>query len=230
MEGGPEVEQLELTAEKRDVGKGVARRLRREGYVPAVVYGRDIEGLPLRIDAKDFQRITSAGARNALIKLRVKGDRKRSGHTVMLKEVQRDPIKGDVLHADLYQVSLEQKITTRVPVALVGSDAVERSGGVLQHHLREIEVECLPTEIPERFTLDVSGLEIGDRLSVADLEVSDAVKVLAESNEVVCAVVAPRAIEEEEVEAEEPEEGLPEEGAPAEEVTEAPAEEQGEEE
>jgi len=213
------MQQIELTARKREAGKNAAKRLRREGLLPAVIYGKDIESLPIAVDAREFTRAYESTGRNVLITLTIEGDGEASKHTVMVKEVQRHPLRREIIHADFHRISLEDKITTVVPLVLTGEEQVEKAGGILQHQLREIEVKVLPTEIPEAITADVAELEVGDSLTVGDLRVPEGVEVLTPPEEVIVSVVAPKVVEE----APEAGEEAPEEGAP--ETEEARAEE-----
>lgn len=190
---------------RQATGKGAVRKLREKGRVPAILYGKGIEGdaLPLEIDTKEFTRLIDRAGVNVLIDLDVAD---RGKYTVMVKEVQRDVVKGDVLHVDFQRVSLTEEITATVPVELEGTPAGVAQGGILQFTARELEVRCLPTDLPESIKVDVSDLRIGQSLLVKDIEVSDAVTILTEPEEVVATVVAPTQDEEAEEEAKEAEE------------------------
>ncbi len=129
---------------------------------------------------------TEAGE-NVIISLKA-GDKTR---TVIVKDLQTDPVRGDLLHVDLYQISLKERLKASVPIEVRGEAPGVKEGGILQHRLREIEVECLPTEIPEFIPVDVSGLSIGDSLHVKDLRVTGDLKILADGEESVISVVPP---------------------------------------
>jgi large subunit ribosomal protein L25 len=198
---------------RKEHGKGVARKLRAAGRIPAVCYRRNAEPVPVSLDPKELDlllRNASSGI-NTLIDLKVTGGGDFDGRQVLVKELQRDPISGAYLHADLYAVDLQQKIHVSVPINLTGTSiGVSLGGGVLDYATRELDVECLPNAIPEEFTIDVSEIEIGQSLHVRDIVVPENVEVLNDPDVTVMSVVAPVAIEEE-APAEEEEEG--EEGA-----------------
>jgi large subunit ribosomal protein L25 len=183
--------EQKLVVEKREeTGKGVARRLRAAGRVPAVLYGHDVEATPLSVDARDLIHLFHTGAgTNVLVDLVVDGRE----HLAMAREVQRDHIKGRFIHVDFLAVSRTQQVTVSVPVRLVGESAGVKAGGVLEHHLWDVQVECLPTEVPDAIEADVSALEIGDSLKVADLVAPGGVTILTSPDESVVAVQQPQA-------------------------------------
>ena len=183
------MEKISLEAEIREkVGKGSSGRLRRTGYIPAVLYGEKEEPQPLIVNTKDLEKALSTEAgENVIISLKV-GDRAR---TVIVKELQTDPVRGDLLHVDLCQISLREKLKAAVPIEVRGEAPGVKEGGILQHRLREIEVECLPTEIPESIPVDVGGLGIGDSLHIKDLKVTGDIKILVDKEETVVSIVPP---------------------------------------
>jgi len=214
-----------LVAEPRDAtGKGVARKLRAAGRIPAVVYGRGTESRAISVDPSALLRLLQSGGAgmNTLIELRVEG----TAQTVLVKELQRDPVRGRPLHTDFFLVDLDQKVEVSVPIHLVGRPAGVETGGILDHPLRELELECLPRAIPESVDVDVSALEVGDSIHVSDLALPEGVSVRTEANLAVASVIAPAVVEEpvveEEIEGEEAaaegEEGEAAEGEPAEPV------------
>ncbi len=189
------IESLKST--RRDgVGKGVARRLREAGNVPAIYYGRGETPVAISVQAKELELLLhGASGSNVIVDLKVEGaeaaDRK-----AILREVQRHPVRGTILHVDLQHISLSERITVEVPIVLVGvPTGVKDGGGILEHNLREVEVECLPTEIPEKFAVDVSHLNIGDSVHVSDLVIGN-VKVNTEAERTVATVVPPTVLEE----------------------------------
>lgn len=186
-----------LKSTRRDgVGKGVARRLREAGRVPAIYYGRGEEPVALSLHAKEIETLLhGASASNVIVDLKVEGaaaaDRK-----AILREVQRHPVRGTILHVDLQHISLSERITVEVPIVLVGvPTGVKDGGGILEHILREVEVECLPTDIPQNFSIDVSHLNIGDSVHVSDIAKGN-VDVLTEAEQPVATVVPPTVLEE----------------------------------
>ena len=170
------------------VRTGKGRQLRRENLVPAVMYGQGMEAAVLAVPAADMKSFVQHGSINALIDLAV-GD---NTHTVMIKELQRDRIKDEVLHVDFYAVNLKEKLTTSVPIHLQGEAAGVKAGGVVQYQTREVEVNCLPTEIPDSFDLEISDMEIGDSKTVADLILTGDVEIMTPLTEVVVSIQAPR--------------------------------------
>jgi len=199
-----------LVAETRDAtGKGVARKLRATGRIPAVVYGRGAESKAISIDPIALQRLlqrTGAGM-NTLIELSVDD----TTRTVLVKELQRDPVRGRPLHADFYLIELDKTVEVSVPIHLVGKPPGVEEGGILDHPLREIELECLPQAIPEGVDVDVSGLDVGGSIHVRDLALPEGVSVRTDENQAVASVVAPAVVEEPVVEElEEGEEGVAE--------------------
>jgi large subunit ribosomal protein L25 len=212
-----------LVAELRDAtGKGVARKLRAAGRIPAVVYGKGVESQAISVDPSALQRLlqsTGAGM-NTLIELSVDG----ATRTVLVKELQRDPVRGRPLHTDFYLVELDKTVEVAVPIHLVGRPEGVELGGILDHPLRELELECLPRAIPESVDVDVTALDVGDSIHVRDLELPEGVSVRTDGNLAVASVIAPAVVEEPVAEeAEEAEEGE-EAAAEGEEAAEAPAE------
>jgi large subunit ribosomal protein L25 len=185
---------VELEVSTRDAtGKGPMRRLRAEGGVPAVVYGSGSEQLNLKVDAFSLGRVVRHGT-NQLIDLKGLG----KGRLVLLKELQRDPVSQSLIHADFFEVDTKKKIHVAVPLHYEGRSHGVEMGGVQEVLVREVEVECLPLEIPDSFTLDVSALDIGDSLHISDLSLPDTVSLLVADDVTVVHVVAPRVVEEEE--------------------------------
>jgi large subunit ribosomal protein L25 len=214
--------EYKLAAENRsEAGKGAARRLRASGRVPAVLYGHGSKPEHLSVDARQFGQAlrTDAGV-NVLIELQVG----RTRHLALAKEIQRHPVRGDLIHVDFIQVRRGEKVHVQVPVHLVGEAPGVREGGIADQDLYQLNVEAEVTAVPEAVEADVSGLGIGDVLRVADLKAPNGAVILDDPEAPVVSVVAPTV--EPEPEAEEAEEG---EGAEAVEGAEgATAEEPGE--
>ncbi len=186
--------EIVVAAESRkETGKNVNRRLRVQGRIPGVLYGSKQEPIPVAVSPKDISAILkSATGGNTLFELELGGQRRR----VILKEFQMEPLKHRLLHADFYEVALDKPIEVKVHVELVGTPVgVKTQGGVLDFVTRELEVACLPMDIPEKIVVDVSPLEIGKHIRVSDIQMPAKVKVLAEADLVVVHVVAPRAEE-----------------------------------
>ena len=194
------MERVQLKAEIREeVGKKFTKRLRKEGCVPAVVYKEGKKTAHLKVNEKDLLGTlhTKAGA-NVLINLKIddgtKGKDKDKDHVVIVKEVQRHPIKDHLLHVDFQEISLTEKLTVDVPVVVKGeAEGVVKDEGILEHVLWEVKVECLPTDIPEKIEVDVAHMKIGDSILVKDLKVPPGVKVLADMEQTIISVVPPYA-------------------------------------
>lgn len=203
-------ETVRLEVEPRDrTGKGGARSLRREGYIPAVVYGHGDDSTNVKIRVEDLDSLLGRiSVDNTLIDLQVAKGRPQR---VLIREVQRHPFKSEILHVDFFHIRADEKIRVEVPLHLTGEAPGVEEGGILQQNRHEVEIECLPGDIPERFELDVSGLSIGDSLHVRDLDARD-VMVLADPDLTLCTVVPPTVITVEEEE--EPEITLLEEMEP----------------
>lgn len=208
---------LEVEARER-TGKGVARKLRAAGRIPAVLYGGGRPAFPLALDPIRLQKLLHASdmGMNTLIDLKVTGHAELDGKTVMVRELQRDPVRGSFVHADLYEVDLRQTIEVSVPIHVTGkSVGVELGGGILDHALREVEVKCLPRAIPDEFVVDVTPLQLGDSLHVRDLALPPGVELVSDADLSIVSVVAPVKEEEPTAEALEGEE-VAAEAAPAE--------------
>lgn len=187
-----------LNASRRErSGKGSAGRVRRTGLVPGVVYGQGVEPITIQINAKELGRlIHGAAGEHAIVELTIEGDAKASG-PAMLKEVQHHPVKGDVVHADLFRIDLTKKIKTLVPTKLDGQAKGVVDGGIVEHTTREVEVLCLPTAIPDFLVVKISELGIGHSVHVNELVVPEGIEVLTNPERVVASCLAPRAIKEE---------------------------------
>jgi large subunit ribosomal protein L25 len=186
-----------LNGEQRTgTGKSFVRKLRVAGRIPAIYYGRGEQPISLTVNAKEVETLIhgSAGA-NVIVDLLVAGaataDRK-----ALIREIQRDPVQGNILHLDLQHISLTERITVEVPIELIGIPVgVKDGGGILEHVLREVEVECLPTDIPAHLEADVTMLNIGDSLHVSDLK-AERVTILTEADRPIATVVPPTILEE----------------------------------
>jgi large subunit ribosomal protein L25 len=187
---------VDLKGEVRTaVGKAEAKRLRRALRIPGIVYGGPQGPLPVVVSPQELLSALGAGE-NVLINLSLGGTEEIQTRMVILKELQLDPVKGRPLHADFLEVSMERKIRVEVPVVLAGeSVGVKSKGGILEQSLRQLFVECLPLNIPERITVDVSALDIGNAIHVRDLTVGEGVRILEDAGRVVTSVVAPAAEE-----------------------------------
>jgi large subunit ribosomal protein L25 len=205
------MEIVALNVRKRShSGKGPARRLRAAGKIPGVLYGPRLrESILLEIDRGEFAKKLGVLEGSALLQLRSEAPELES-RMVLLREVQEHPVTGRVLHADFYEVDLAKKLEVNVALHFTGKPAGAERGGILQPVVREITVECLPTEIPEYISVDVSGLDIHDAIHVADLQLPPGVTAVFDENFTVVTVLPP-VVEEVRVEAAE---AAPEAAAP----------------
>ncbi len=190
--------QTELMVSSREaLGKGSARSLRREGLVPAVVYGKSFEACALSVDPKALKKsISTEAGLNTLITL--KGEGSFSNQVVILKDLQVDPVVGNVLHADFQVINLTAKVSVMVPVHPVGKSAGEKEGGNLSVIRHEIEVVCLPNAIPASIDIDVTELQIGDVVHVEDLQLGEDVEVPHDANFTILTIAGRMAEEAEE--------------------------------
>ncbi len=194
------MKSIELQVELREgVGKKLVKALRREEKIPAILYGRGIDSTPLSVGKKDFHLAThtKAGA-NALINLKIQGAKGKKETTCLIKEVQRDPVSDEIDHVDFAAVSLTEKI--RVNVSIVVKEIEEsigvKEGGILDQVHHEIEVECLPTQIPDRIEVSAKALKIGDAIHIKELILPSGVTPILEAEEVVVSLHPPRKEEE----------------------------------
>jgi large subunit ribosomal protein L25 len=180
---------------RTEVGKQVAKRLRRAQRIPAVVYGGEGGPVSAAVNPQELLAALESGE-NTLINLSLAGGPAPQTSLVILKELQRDPVKGRPLHADFQAISMERKIRVEVPLVLSGDPiGVKDKGGILEHTLRQLSVECLPINIPEKFVVDVSGLDIGNALHVRDVQVAEGIRILDDGARVLASVSAPAAEE-----------------------------------
>jgi large subunit ribosomal protein L25 len=186
--------QAMLKVETRGTrGKGAARRLRRAGSIPGSLYGREIEPVSVQADTRDFAALVSAiSVENTIVELSVDGDAPRR---VLIREIQRHPVRPDFLHVDFYEIRAGEKLKVNVPLHLIGTPIGVRNGGTLQQVRHELEIECLPSEIPPSFEIDISELEIGDSLHISDVD-AGGLDVMEDGARTICAVAAPRVVEE----------------------------------
>lgn len=180
--------------ERSEFGKNASRRLRARGSIPAVLYGHGSQNVSIAVDPKKVVEIlTSETGRNTIFKLDVNG----RFEDVLIREYQLHPVKGTLLHVDFQRVAMDEVMEFEVPVEVVGTAPGVKAGGILDVVLRELTVECLPSEVPDHIQVDVSNLEIGGMVRVSDLQVDTSkIKVLNDPHLVVLVVTAPRVEEE----------------------------------
>jgi large subunit ribosomal protein L25 len=194
-------DEIKLVGEKRECSTGAGlTQLRVEGRIPAVLYGPSIDSTPISVDEKEFKAaISTEHGENALIKLKI-GSKK--AVTTLVKEIQVHPVTYKIIHVDLCQIDLTHEIEVEVPLEVEGDAVgVKTEGGVLEHIIRNLKVKCMPTEIPDKFVVDVAELNIGDGIKVKDIPVVKGVEILDDPEAVAVNVVAPTELKE-------PEEGV----------------------
>ncbi|MHB8072031.1 MAG: 50S ribosomal protein L25 [Candidatus Cryosericum sp.] len=203
------MQRVAIEAVARESGKhGKLSALRRQGFIPAVVYGHGMTPLSVAVQTRSFERIRRTTGESAIVELQF-GDGKTI--TTVVHEFQRNPIRDTYTHVDFLSISLDEPLTSKVPIRPVGTAIGLKEGGVLEHSLYELEVEALPLDIPDYLEVDVSGLALKHSIHVADLQLGDKVKVLTSESATVFSVVAPVIEEAPAV----PEEGAVAEGAAA---------------
>ncbi len=201
------MQQARLEAEKRDsFGKGSARALRRAGAIPAVLYGRHQEVIPLQVNEHVFRTFLRLNGENVLIDLDIA---EYGAETAMIRDVQKHPVvKRTLLHADFIRVSLDEPVTTTVPIVLEGTPVgVREADGVLEFPLRELTLHCLPTLLPDDIRLDVSELELNDLIHVGSVSLAEGIDVIDDAQTMIAGVSPPK-VEEEVTEALEGDEAL----------------------
>ena len=178
---------------REERGKNASRRLRAKGFVPVVVYGGNQETASTTIVRREFARLLRTHGRNKIFTLNFDG----SATPVKIADLQVDPVRGDLIHADLMRISLTEKTTFELPIKIVGeSSGIKNDGGLIDIVTHSLEIRCLPTDLPETIDVDVTELGIGDHLRVKDLKVSEKIEVLSDPETVVVTVAAPRVEEE----------------------------------
>ncbi len=200
-------QQIKLSATTRkETGKGVAKRMRREGKLPAVVYGHKTDPIHLTLETKQLLTLLGGGkGESSLINLSVDGNGGPSEKTVMIKELQVNPLTRHCLHVDFFEVSMDEELTLSLPINLTGEAAGVEMGGILQQVRREIEIKCLPSDIPDSISIDVSALNIGDSVHLKDISLPSGIKVMDDEDLTIVTILAPAV--EKEVAEEEVEEG-----------------------
>ncbi len=204
------MEEILLKAETRKGrGKGVARKLRKEGSIPAVLYGKDIEPTAIAISAREWTVLTRHMRRNVILNMELRTNEGIEKRPVMIKDIQKDFLGNDTFHIDFLQVSMERTIEIDIPIHLTGAAKGTVDDGIIEQHLRTVRVECLPTQIPEKIEVDITDLGIGDSFHVRDISLPG-IKLLEGMDVAVVTVIPPETKEKpvtvEEVEPEKKEE------------------------
>jgi len=208
------LEQFELNATvRKTTGNSPARELRRGGHIPAVLYGPQTEPVLLSVNIKELEQVFKKGNIGSIILNLIIQNGKKVTKPAMIKEFQSHPVSGDFLHIDFYEIDMQRKINVMIPVVTKGISKGVELGGLLQIIRREIEVLCMPGDIPEAIELDITDMDVGDSVHVEEIPLGDNVEISSDVNFTVLTIVSPKV---EEVEEEEEEEGLEGEEAAAE--------------
>ena len=200
-----------LAARRRhETGKGAARRLRAAGEVPAVLYGKDQEPISLTLNAREALRLFhSISVENTIVNVEIDDDKE--AQETLVREIQMHPYRPDIVHVDFYCIERGVALEVDIPANYIGTPQGVRDGGVLEVILHELRVKCLPSLIPDKIEIEISGLDIGDSIHASEITMDEGVELLTDPGQTICLVSAPRAEEEVEEEIDELEEG--EEGA-----------------
>ena len=191
--------QVKLKAEPRSAtGRSAARKLKARGIVPAVIYGSKQKPQPLQVAVRDINVMLShASGENILVELEIAGEK--GNRSALVQEIQHSPVGGDILHVDFHAISMDEAIQADVPLEAVGiANGVKNFGGLLEQSLRSLTIECLPRDLPDKITVDISALNIGDAIHVRDIQLPQGVKAKVQPDLTAFSVVEP-AVEEEPV-------------------------------
>jgi len=189
------MDKVKLEAKNRQEKGKKTNKSRREGLIPAIVYGRGVESLNIWITALDFRKLLKKSGESTIINLEIDG---KNGRNVIIQEIQRDPVSYKIIHLDFYQVRMDEEIETEVELVFVGeSPAVKEFGGILIKNIDKLEVKCLPADLPSHIDVDVSSLKtFDDHITVGDLKIGKGVKLELEPETVIAIVTPPRSEEE----------------------------------
>ena len=198
-----------LKVELRDnTGKEINKKFRKEGIVPGVLYSpHDKENLILKVNNIELSKLLSAKSRG-LIDLEIDDGKKKVSRLAVIKDLQYNSLKRQIVHVDFYGVTLKEKLTLEVDIELIGEPIGVIEGGIMQAELRKVEIECLPSQVPDILKVDISSLNVGDHVSVGEIEIPEGVEILTALDRIVASVVLPTKIEEVVEEEEEGEEGI----------------------
>jgi len=190
------MDKVTIDAKVRKNGESSPKKIRKEGNIPAVVYGKETKSLPIEIKIKDIQKTVKSAEGTILISLKLHDNQKEEEKTVVIQELQRDPVTDEIIHADFHQIAENEKTTFRVPIVIRGISEGVKEGGVMEHILREAEIKCMPKDLPATIDIDSTLLKIGDDMKVKDLKLKEGVEILEEPEQVVITLLAPHVYEE----------------------------------
>lgn len=190
------MEKVIIEAKIRQDNESV-KKIRKEGKIPAIVYGKETKTVPIEIKVKDIEKtVTNLKEGALLITLKLIDKENAEEKTVVIQEVQRDPVTDNIIHADFRQVSLKEKSVFKVPVVTIGIPEGVKIGGVLEHIMREIPLKCTPDKLPSKIELDITSLKIGQDIKIKDLKVPEGVEIIEDADRVILTVIAPHKEEE----------------------------------
>jgi len=180
------------------LGKGGARKIRREGNIPSIIYGKGNEPIPLVVNPHDLKvALSTEAGENTLLELKIKDNDHEISKLVLLRDIQFDYVTSKPIHFDFQEILMQEKLSVKVPVKIIGvAPGVKDDQGILEEILREIEIECLPVDIPNYFEVDVSQLGLGDSIHIRDLIVSEKLAILQDPEETIVTILAPKVEEE----------------------------------
>lgn len=186
------MEKIALTAQVREkAGKGVARSLRRNKMVPAVLYSHG-KSMPIAMANKEVTSVLNTeGGEHALITLKLEGAKKDADRMALIKDYQVDPISGTLIHVDLMEVAMNEKVKIQVAVHITGNSIGVKEGGILQHALRHVDVECLPNQIPDALNMDITALKVNESYHVRDIKAPEGVKILTDADATIVIIQPP---------------------------------------
>lgn len=174
---------------KRDIkNKHYLKNLKRQDWIPGIVYGKETTAQPIFVPARQFTKTLQVHGLRGLFSLVMEGTKPAMA---LIREIQKDPLSGNLIHVDFLTVSMDEKVNNQVSIQILGEEEIIKKGALLQYNLKEVEVQCLPQDIPDTFICDVSNLEIGDKITAADLQIPDKVELITESETLIVAVLAP---------------------------------------
>lgn len=184
-----------LYCKKRDVkSRGYLNELKRQGWVPAVVYGKDEKNLAIAVKSKDLSKGFKESGARGVFSLDIEGEK--NPFNVLFREIQKDPISGEIVHVDFMTVKMDEKVHSTISIQILGEDELSAKGKALQILNRDIQIFCLPADIPEHLTIKVSGLDIGDKITAGEVEFPAGVELIDDAETVIVNVLAPTKAEE----------------------------------
>lgn len=166
---------------RKKVGKNASSRLREKGLIPGIIYGNSMDAIPIELDQKGMQEFFRKNSSSGLVSLNID----ENNYTVFIKEVQKDPVTGNIIHLDFQQVDLDEKVQVFVPIVLKGKAAVKRNGSIVQQQLRDLEIKCSASNIPKALELDISHFMPGDTLKVADVEFGEEISIVHDAESII---------------------------------------------